>query len=183
MVVNEFPSVPHSPPQFNTSVQHKGHTFSAPEIPQLNNKALQFNRSLSSTHPSVQHKKPVSSTPNTSFQHRKPLSSTHPLIQRQKTLSSAHPSVPHQKSLNLTSKKQHENPSVQQNELRDVMNWGVCGTEGFGAEKEWPFNDQIIKLAALEVLQRLYGFPKVWRFSPIRKRLFQNILSWQLKIR
>ena len=43
----EYPSVPHRPPQFNTSVPHKDHTFSAPEIPQFNT--------------------PLSSTPKTPF--------------------------------------------------------------------------------------------------------------------
>ena len=67
-----YPSVPHRPPQFNTSVQHKDHTFSAPKIRQLNTKNPsaqhfpQFNTSLSSTHPSVQHP-PQFYTKNPSF--------------------------------------------------------------------------------------------------------------------
>ena len=36
----EYPSVQHRPPQFNTSVPHKDHTFSAPKIPQFNTKNL-----------------------------------------------------------------------------------------------------------------------------------------------
>ena len=34
-LLNEYPSVPHRPPQFNTSVPHKDHTFSAPKIPSV----------------------------------------------------------------------------------------------------------------------------------------------------
>ena len=34
----EYPSVPHRPPHFNTSVQHKDHTFSAPKIPLFDTK-------------------------------------------------------------------------------------------------------------------------------------------------
>ena len=39
---NLYPSVPHRPPQLNTSVSHKDHTFSAPKIPQFNTKPPQF---------------------------------------------------------------------------------------------------------------------------------------------
>ena len=35
---SEYPSVPHRPPQFITSVPHKDHTSSAPKIPQFNTK-------------------------------------------------------------------------------------------------------------------------------------------------
>ena len=70
----EYPSVPHRPPQFNTSVPLLDHTFSAPKIPQFHTK-----------NPSVQHQNPLSSTPKTpqfktppSVPHLKPLSSTHP---------------------------------------------------------------------------------------------------------
>ena len=50
----EYPSVPHRPPQFNTSVPHKDYTFSAPEIPQFKTETPQFHtkKPLSSTHPS-----------------------------------------------------------------------------------------------------------------------------------
>ena len=36
--LKEYSSVPHRPPQFNTSVPHKDHTSSAPKIPQFNTK-------------------------------------------------------------------------------------------------------------------------------------------------
>ena len=49
--MSEYPSVPHRPPQFNISVPHKDHNFSAPEISQFHTK-----------NPSVQHI-PLSSTP------------------------------------------------------------------------------------------------------------------------
>ena len=53
-------------PQFDTSVLHKDHTFSAPKIPQFNTEK-----------PSVQHRKPLSSTQNPSVpQKKKPFSST-----------------------------------------------------------------------------------------------------------
>ena len=72
----EYPSVPHRPPQSNTSVPLLDHTFSAPEISQFNtkNSPVQHNP-LSSTSktpqfntktPSVPHQKPLSSTPLTS---------------------------------------------------------------------------------------------------------------------
>ena len=37
-VHHEYLSVPHRTPQFNTSVPHKKHTFSAPKMPQFNTK-------------------------------------------------------------------------------------------------------------------------------------------------
>ena len=68
----EYPSVPQRRPQFNTSVPHKDHTFSVPEIPQFHTK-----------NPSVQHT-PLRSTPKTPqfntktllVRHQNPLSST-----------------------------------------------------------------------------------------------------------
>ena len=47
-----------------TKIQHKDHTFSAPDIPQFNTKnpSVQHRKPLNSTHPSVQHPKPLSST-------------------------------------------------------------------------------------------------------------------------
>ena len=60
----EFPSFPHRPPQFNTSVPHKDHTFSAP----INNGPLSFSptpKSLISTSRNPQFHPPLSSTPNT----------------------------------------------------------------------------------------------------------------------
>ena len=44
---NEYPSVPHRLPQFNTSVPHKDHTFSAPKSP-----SVPHQKPLTSTHPS-----------------------------------------------------------------------------------------------------------------------------------
>ena len=67
-VFDEYPSVPHRPPQFNTLVPHKDHTFSAPKILQFHTK-----------NPSVQHQNPLSSTPKTPRFHTE------------------NPSVPHQK--------------------------------------------------------------------------------------
>ena len=58
----EYPSVPHRPPQFNASVPHKDHTFSAPKISHSSIKNL-----------SVHHQNP-------SVPHGKPLSSIHPLV-------------------------------------------------------------------------------------------------------
>ena len=58
----EYPSVPHRPPQFNTSVPLLDHTFSAPKIPQFHTK-----------NPSVPHQKPLSSTPKTPQFHTKKL--------------------------------------------------------------------------------------------------------------
>ena len=52
----EYPSVQHRPPQFNTSVPHKDHTFSAPKMPQFNTKNPSF-----PPPPSVPHQKPLSS--------------------------------------------------------------------------------------------------------------------------
>ena len=49
--LEEYPSDPHRPPQFNTSVPHKDQTISAQKIPQFNTK-----------NPSVQHQNPLSST-------------------------------------------------------------------------------------------------------------------------
>ena len=60
----EYPSVPHRPPQFNTSFPHKDHTFSAPKTSQFNTKIHQFHS-----------KNPLSFTPKTP-QFRPALSST-----------------------------------------------------------------------------------------------------------
>ena len=77
----EYPSVPQGPSQFNTSFPHKNHTFSMPKIPQFNTE----NPSVQHQNPSVQHtpqfNTPLSSTPKT-------LSSTHPSVPHQKPLSS-----------------------------------------------------------------------------------------------
>ena len=75
----EYPSVPHRPSQFNTSVQRKDHTISAPKIATFNTK-----KPLSSTHPLVQHT-PQFNIKNPSVQHQKRLSSTHPSVQHQKS--------------------------------------------------------------------------------------------------
>ena len=73
-------------PQFNTSVPHKDHTFSAPKIPQFNSK-----------NPSVQHP-PLFHTP--SVQHPKSLSST-PKTPQLNTASVPHP-------LSSAAKKRHQ---------------------------------------------------------------------------
>ena len=64
LLLIEYSLVPHKPPHFNTSVQHKDHTFSAPKVPHfhIENPSVPYRKSLSSTHPSVPHQKPVSST-------------------------------------------------------------------------------------------------------------------------
>ena len=126
----EYASVPHRPPQFNTSVLHRDHTFSAPQIPQFNTR-----------NPSVQHQNP-------SLLYEKPISSTHPSVPLQEPLSSTpKPRQFHTKNLSV----QHSfclkgvlNWGVLTVELRrfrcgtegfSVWNWGVCGTEGvFGLE-------------------------------------------------
>ena len=78
--LKEYSSVPHRPPQFNTSVPHKDHTFSAPKIRQFTTK-----------NHSVPHQNLLRSTPKTTqfntetpsvlyqkrpVQHQNPLSPT-----------------------------------------------------------------------------------------------------------
>ena len=75
---HEYPSFPHRPPQFNTSVQHQDHTFSAPKVPQFHTKnpsvppppsstpkTPQFNTKTPSVQPPQFHTKnpPVQHTP------------------------------------------------------------------------------------------------------------------------
>ena len=113
----EYPSVPHRPSQFNTSVPHKEHTFSAPKIPQFN--TPQFNT------PSVQH--PLSST-SPSIPH--PLSSTPP--QFKTSLRSTLPSAGLYRAIFcrffvLNWGRCWTEACV---ELRRVLNWGVCVSEG-----------------------------------------------------
>ena len=80
----EYLSVPHRPPQFNTSVQQKHHTFSARKISQFNTKSSPFQQKKTD-HP--QFNQPQSSTPETRQLNtktpyfNKPLSST-PKIKR-----------------------------------------------------------------------------------------------------
>ena len=79
----------HTDPQFNTSVQHKDHIFSAPEIPHFNTKNLSVQTPFSSPHPWVQHTPQFNTHLNsthTSVQHT-PQFNTH--------LSSTHTSVRH----------------------------------------------------------------------------------------
>ena len=110
---NEYPSVPHTRPQFNTSVPHKDHTFSAPKNPQFNTK----NPSVQHQNPWVPHQKLLSSTP-------KSLSSTPKTPQFNTKSIGSTPKAP-QFHLPLTAFL--------------VWNWGVfgveprgfwCGTEG-----------------------------------------------------
>ena len=114
-----YTSVPHRPPQFNISVQHKEHTFSATEIRQFNNKSS-----------SIQHQIPQFHTKNPSVQHEKPLSFTHSSVLHQKSLRSTH-------ILSFFCV-----------ELRGFWCWTEgfwCGTEGcvelrgFRCGTEWPF--------------------------------------------
>ena len=103
----EYPSAPHRPPQFNTSVPHKDQTFSAPKILQFHTKNPQFHtKNPSVPPPSVPHQKSLSSTQlpqfhpkNPSVPLQKPLSSTH--LPQFNTPSS----VQHQKPLSSTPKK------------------------------------------------------------------------------
>ena len=108
----EYPSVPHGPPQFNTSFPHKDHTFSAPKTRQFNTKIPRFNtKNPSVPPPSGPHQKPLSSTPKPPQFHTK------------------NSSVPHKKPLNSTPKPPQfhtKNPSVQN---RDVWISGVFGIE------------------------------------------------------
>ena len=95
---DEYPSVPHRRPQFSTLVPHKDHTFPAPKITQFNKK----NSSVQHQNPSDQNQKPLSST-SPSVPHRKLLSSTpNPL--------SSLPKTPQFHTKNLSV--QHQNPSV-----------------------------------------------------------------------
>ena len=125
------------------SVQHisstqKGHSFSASKIPQFHTE-----------NPSVQHRKPLSST-QPSVPQQKPFSSTYPSISHQKPLSSTHPSVPLQKPLSSTPKTEKFwcwsegflmlKFSVWNFfgvELRGVLNWEVFDVElrNFGCWK------------------------------------------------
>ena len=66
MNLRSEPLTTKSTPQFNTSVPHKDHTFSAPEIPQFHTKTPQFHTKtpqfntppqLHSKNPSVPHQK------------------------------------------------------------------------------------------------------------------------------
>ena len=121
----EYPSVPHRPPQFNTSVPHKDH--------------IQHPKSLSSTQETPQFKqKPLSST-SPSVPHRKPL------IKQQNALTSTakttqfhpppqfhneNPSVPHTPQFhteNCVELRGFECGTDGCVELRGY--W--CGTEGF----------------------------------------------------
>ena len=105
------------------SVQHKDHTFSAPEIPQFNTK-----------NPSVQHEKPLSSTPK-NVQFHIPLIST--------------PKNP-QFNTSLSLYRAFLSVFLCWTERFLMWSWWLCGTEGFfglelwgrlnwGAEKEWSF--------------------------------------------
>ena len=64
----EYPSVPHWLPQFNSSVQHKDHTFSVPRMSQFNTKNRSVQHPPQFHTPSVQHT-PQFNTINPSFQH------------------------------------------------------------------------------------------------------------------
>ena len=132
-------------PQFNTSVPHKDHTFSAQEIPQFNTTNPKSHTTLKSTPkipqfntktPSVQHHELVSSTPSLSSTQKKTLISTHPSV------SHRNPSVQNQSPpqfhtpLNSTQKI----PQFNTQQFRSVLNWEVlsvelrdfrCGPEGF----------------------------------------------------
>ena len=139
--------VQHRPTQFNTSVPHKNHTFSAPTIPQFNTKnpSVQHRNSsvphlkpLSSTLPSVSHRKPLSSTPkppqfhikNPSVLHQKPLWTTHPSVQHQKPVSSTHPLVLNWGVFGVELRDFGGWKGVALLCGIDVLNWGGCETEG-----------------------------------------------------
>ena len=86
MDFNEYPSVPHRHPQFNTSVPHKDHTFSAPARPQFTPKSRSSIPKTSQFHtknPLVQYT-PQFQIKNFSVQHQDPLSCTHPSLKQQK---------------------------------------------------------------------------------------------------
>ena len=138
--LSEYPSVPHRPPQFNTSVPLMDHTFSAPKIPQFHTK-----------NPSVPHQKPLSSTRKPPQFHTKNPSVPSPQFHTK------NPSVQYSFSLRDVWNW------VVFSEAFFVLNWGIlgvelrgfwCWTEGFllwkwgvfgvglrdfEVEKEWPF--------------------------------------------
>ena len=124
----EYPLVPHRPPQFNTSFPHKNHTLSAPKMPQFHtsNPLLPPLRQFHTKNPSVHHKTP-------SVQHKTPsVPHQNPSVQQ----------IPQTNTVFLVW-----NWRVFGVELRSFWcwtegflvwnwevfgwNWGVCWTEGF----------------------------------------------------
>ena len=116
---SEYPSVPHRPAQFNTSVLHKDHTFSAPKIPQFNTKS-----------PSVPH--------------QKPLSSPHPSVPHQKPLYSTHLSVPHRLYRAIGFWCETEGFLVWNWEVFSTEGFRVWNWRILWAEKEWPFCVELV---------------------------------------
>ena len=127
----EYPSVPHRPPQLNTSVPHKS--------PQFNAKIPQFHTKNPSVLPSPQFQSKPSS-----FQYHKSPRST-PSVPHQKPLTSTLPSVSHRNPLNSTpisfwcgtegfsvSIWEGWNWGVFGVNRRGVWNWGVFGVEPRG---------------------------------------------------
>ena len=101
-------------PQFNTSVQHKRAAHFQPP-----KSVSSRHKSLSSTHPSVQHQKTVISTSKT-IQFNTPLSSTYLSVQHHKPFSSTRGVL-----------KWGVCWTECCVELKGVLNWGVFWTDGF----------------------------------------------------
>ena len=100
-----------TPPQFNTPVQHKRSTpFQPPES------VSSTQKSRSSTHLSVQHQKTVSSI--------------HKTLQINTPISSTHPSVRHSPQFNLKKNRQFNTITEGRVELKGMLNWRICWTEG-----------------------------------------------------
>ena len=70
----EYPLVPHRPPQFNTSFPHKNHTLSALKMPQFHtsNPLLPPLRQFHTKNPSVHHKTPSVQHKTPSVPHQNP---------------------------------------------------------------------------------------------------------------
>ena len=108
----QYPSVQHGSPHFNSSVQHKDQSFSAPKIRQFDtknrhfNEKRQFNTPVSSTHEKLQFNTPVIPT-NKKRQFNTPVSSTQ-----------------------KTDKKAFLFNWRMLNSRFFVLNWQVCWTDG-----------------------------------------------------
>ena len=147
-VWDECPSVRHRPPQFNSSVPHKDHNFSAPKIPQF-------------------HTKNPSGPPP-------PLSSTSKIPQ----FNTKTPSVPHQKPLSFTQNPSVPNTRFQFwcgteecVKLRGMLNWGVFGVElrGDGTEGFLMLNRGVFGVELKSFWCRAEGFWVLKRCGPCVK--------------